>query len=455
MHPDPERIGPYRVVRRLGEGMSGDIFEGVDDVNGVRVALKLFHSVHAEAGWAREAAVVFGRRHANLLEGFTAGYGSRPWIALRLARRGTLRAGGFGSSSEVRHIALQAARGLYELHQRGITHGDLKPDNILLDEQESPGRWPHVMLADFGAAGRGHSSRGTPAYAAPEVAHGELGVGADLYSLAALLFELVAGHPPFAGDVRAVLHQHATATPDLAPVAARGSWGERLARVLSQALAKDPNQRHASVLAFAFEVDRALHRSIAPQVYSLHGTQAIPTARDVSSGLYVTPRADQVEIRDGEHARLCLPRHGIRHLAISASAAVRVVAHYGSHVVLDGIHAALPVGEAATHPCAIRRFAGDAVVIEGKDCRSVLALPSGEPVFRAPEPLRALFSVFTGAGDVLFAIPVAGRCVYRIKPSLSQPSAERIPLRRPAVRVACDLHSLLLEDTQGHRLVLE
>ena len=142
-------------------------------------------------------------------------------------------------------ICTQIAGALDAAHERGLVHRDVKPSNVLLDPDE------HVYLADFGLTrrmaeqgidGEHGLSLGTPAYAAPEQIRGEDVDGrADLYSLACVLYECLAGEPPFLRDSElAVLWAHLQEEPS-APVGYSG-----LVPVFEKALAKDPSERYAS-----------------------------------------------------------------------------------------------------------------------------------------------------------------------------------------------------------------
>src|SRR5207248_2808169 len=142
-------------------------------------------------------------------------------------------------------ICGQVAAALDAAHAHGLVHRDVKPSNVLLDDNE------HAYLADFGLSRRlseqgipaPHGlSLGTPAYAAPEqIAGEEVNGRADLYSLGCLLYECLAGETPFLRDSElAVLWAHLQEEPP-SPVAY-----PNLAPVFQQALAKDPTQRYAS-----------------------------------------------------------------------------------------------------------------------------------------------------------------------------------------------------------------
>src|SRR3989449_5473185 len=156
-------------------------------------------------------------------------------------------------------IARQVADALAYAHGRGIVHRDVKPDNILID---STGR---VVVTDFGIAKAAEAAAsqlttegmvvGTPQYMSPEQATGERTDGrSDVYSLGVVLYQMLAGEPPFNGEsAQSILMKQATATP--VPITRmRSDVSQPLAAVLDRMLAKDPAERYQT----AEEVSRAL-----------------------------------------------------------------------------------------------------------------------------------------------------------------------------------------------------
>ncbi len=274
MRPSPlsmqgQRIDKYRLIRQLGEGGMGVVYEAVREDLGGRVALKL---IRAEFALNREVAARFYNeaRAANLIEhpGVVRvfDYGQVPGGGAYLAmeyvdgeslsrRQERLRQ---FTSEEVLRLGRQIASAIAAAHARQIVHRDLKPDNIMLvPDVETPGG-ERIKVLDFGIAKLATELRGvvrtqanivmgTPVYMAPEQCRGNKGVGekADVYALGVILYELLAGRPPFVGeDAAAYIGMHMFKEPPaLRQFAAKAP--ERLLNLVHAMLIKDSDQRPA------------------------------------------------------------------------------------------------------------------------------------------------------------------------------------------------------------------
>jgi len=268
------RIGDYRLGTRLGEGASGVVYRA-RDANGAEVVIKLLRPERdddavARARFEREARVADGidsRHVAPILElGESDGhaYLVLPFYAGgSLAQR--LRSAGRLSLEETADLAAQLGRGLDTLHDSGIIHRDVKPSNVLLDDDGT------AVLSDFGLARAPSSTRltedgqivGTPHYLAPELIEGGQATRAsDLYALGCVLYECLAGRPPFEGRSPAqVGFAHLVeAPPDLCGL--RPGLARDAGAAIHTALAKEPAERPTSATALA----RMLHvsRKAAP-----------------------------------------------------------------------------------------------------------------------------------------------------------------------------------------------
>jgi serine/threonine protein kinase/tetratricopeptide (TPR) repeat protein len=259
------RIGHYTVERKLGEGGMGVVYAARDERLQRTVALKTMSSLAtdetARRRFWREARAAASVNHPNICQIYEIGEdGGELFIAMELLegevlaerlRRGAMR------PAEVVPIGLGILAALTALHSRGIVHRDLKPSNVFLTSHG-------VKLLDFGLARpeleapigqatgmtRTGIVMGTPRYMAPEQAAGEpVDARTDVFAAGAILFEMLAGRPAFAGrTVLEVLH----ATRYEQPPALTGSPAvAAVDRVIRRALAKRPDERPASAEVMA------------------------------------------------------------------------------------------------------------------------------------------------------------------------------------------------------------
>jgi serine/threonine-protein kinase len=169
-----------------------------------------------------------------------------------------------GEPRAAAEIVMEIAEAIHHGHQRGIIHRDLKPANILLDEEGLP------YVADFGVAKRverdGGLTRsgvvvGTPSYMAPEQASGGsryLTVAVDIYSLGAILYELLTGRPPFVGETAVDILRQVTETEPRRPRALDGRIHQDLETICLKCLEKDPARRYGSAELLAKDLRRFL-----------------------------------------------------------------------------------------------------------------------------------------------------------------------------------------------------
>ncbi len=249
---DDTRIGRYRIVERIGAGSAGVVFHAVDP-EGHAVAVKLLRRRRMNQRARRELELLERiAEREGVVALLDAGRCARgPFLVLELAEGGSLRRrlsqGGPLAWLPATELVTEIARPLGGLHADGIIHRDLKPENILLRADGRP------VLSDFGlakdlgdedgdltAAG---FALGTIGYMAPELLDGNrelLGPWTDVFALGALLFELVAGAPPFQGQTlnEAARAIREDAVPDL-PGSPRA-----LRAIIRRCLAKDPGARY-------------------------------------------------------------------------------------------------------------------------------------------------------------------------------------------------------------------
>jgi serine/threonine protein kinase/tetratricopeptide (TPR) repeat protein len=267
-----ETVGRYRIVRQLGEGGMGVVYEAHDDRLDRVVAVKLMRDAvmgpaAVERFW-REARAAASISHPHICQIFELGEDAgRPFIVMERLGGETLAdrlARGPIPAREAAALSLGLLDALEALHQRQVVHRDLKPSNVFLT--------PHgVKLLDFGLA-RDISSIadtmatrltspglvvGTPQYMAPEQVTGAaLDARTDLFAAGAIIFEMLSGHAAFAGTtavdvLQKVLHEQPPALLGSALVLA-------LDAIIHRALAKKPDGRYPSAAAMAADVRHTL-----------------------------------------------------------------------------------------------------------------------------------------------------------------------------------------------------
>ncbi|RMG12537.1 MAG: serine/threonine protein kinase [Planctomycetota bacterium] len=265
------RIGPYRVVRRLGQGGMGLVLEVVDP-EGRSLALKLQGAgTRSVERFRREGELTARLRHPNVVTVHGGGeHDGRAYLVYELVEGSDL------SSlleerprEELLGYVLQAARGVAHAHARGVIHRDLKPSNVLV------GRDGRARVADFGLAAAADLERltrtgalvGTPRCMAPEQVVGDAeqyGPPTDVWALGVILYRVLTGEEPFAEDSLNAVFAAIAYGPPLDPAKAAPSVSPEVAAVCRRALARAPEKRYPDAGAFADDLERAL-RGEAPE----------------------------------------------------------------------------------------------------------------------------------------------------------------------------------------------
>lgn len=234
------RIGRYRVLERLGEGSSGDVYLAEDTIVHRKVALKLLRHRDADErqlrSFEREAACAGMLNHPNVVTLFDVGVEEDiRYIASEHVEGETLRhrlEHGPLPISEAVEVALGVAAALVAAHEAWIVHRDVKPENIMLRHDR------RVKVLDFGVAKlagggdntdplrRGDKLVGTLPYLSPEQVRGEeiIDSRSDIYSLGAVMYEMLSGMPPFTGPtpidvLAAIVETEAAPLPGIVPLA--------------------------------------------------------------------------------------------------------------------------------------------------------------------------------------------------------------------------------------------
>ena len=269
----PPQIDGYDIVGRLGRGGMGVVYRARQHGLDRLVALKMLRGgVHADpeslARFRIEVRAVARLRHHNVVQVFDVGESQGlPYVALELLEGGSLEAKNGGTPQpEAAAAALVAtlARAIASAHEVGIVHRDLKPANVLFSRDGVP------KITDFGLAkrldeddGQTYSGQvmGSPSFMAPEQARGggrEVGPAADIYSLGAILYEMISGRPPFkGGSPLETLHQVLHVEP-VPPSKLRPGLSRDLETICLKTLSKEPAQRYATADQLASDLDRFL-----------------------------------------------------------------------------------------------------------------------------------------------------------------------------------------------------
>jgi serine/threonine protein kinase/tetratricopeptide (TPR) repeat protein len=285
------RLGNYEILEEIGRGGMGVIYRARQRHSRRIVAVKRVLSYHSDsretlARFRREAQAAASLDHPNILPIYEVSESEDglPFFSMKFAPGGNLQEVGRALRNDPRQcVALVAkvARAVQYAHSKGILHRDLKPGNILLDGRGEP------LVSDFGLAKwldttsdltRTLTIFGTPGYIAPEQATGsaaQLKPAADVYSLGAILFDLLAGRPPFLGTHALSVIRQAAETPapklrTLSKIADRD-----LETICAHCLEREPSARYRSAHDLATDLERWLEgrpikaRPVSPPVQLL------------------------------------------------------------------------------------------------------------------------------------------------------------------------------------------
>ncbi len=246
-----ERFGKFRIERWIGGGQFADVFVGVDTITGKRFALKVCRMKEKETEMLkREAQLLASLDHPNIVRFYSADIiEGRLTLVMELVEGKSLRKviedeAPLDERDAIR-IIIQVLRALDYAHSKGLLHRDIKPENILIDKSGT------VKLTDFGlatvlSASMTMSVAGTPLYMPPEGWRGALRKESDIWSTAAVLYEMLSGSPPFNSETleglrNQILSCRVRKIPRISP---------ELNGVLKQALHKDPEKRIRSAREF-------------------------------------------------------------------------------------------------------------------------------------------------------------------------------------------------------------
>jgi serine/threonine protein kinase len=305
------QLGRYEVLSELGQGAMGVVYKAKDPLIDRIVAIKTINLGLAqeekeeyEGRFYQEARAAGRLNHPNIVTIYDVGKsGDIAYIAMEFLQgcelRDLLRESGNLPVDQVLDVVAQVAQGLAYAHEHEIVHRDIKPSNIMVI------RDGHVKITDFGIARMASSAvrtqtgmvLGSPKYMSPEQVLGKvIDQRSDIFSLGVMLYEMLTGEPPFAGEnVNAIMFQTLNSTP-VAPSTLNSNVPDMLNFIVAKALAKGVDDRYQNAQDFARDLRacrETLPRSDRPMV-------TVPSSgeRKKLDGMIITGRsqvADQEE----------------------------------------------------------------------------------------------------------------------------------------------------------------
>ncbi len=285
------QFGNYKIVREIGRGGMGLVFEAVELPLGRRVAIKILsltamHDEEKVARFIREAQAAARLEHPRIVRAYARGedcgifflamqYIDGPDLAKYIRERQKLdnenpsadNATPFSPTSssyfrEISQIIQQAAEALHYAHERQVIHRDIKPSNLILDKDGN------VHIADFGLATLEGSSRltttgsilGTLCYSSPEQTRSNARIDArtDIYSLGVTLYELAVLAPPFSDENPVVMMHNIQHKAPVPPRKITPDLPRELESIILKAISKEPSDRYQTALEFAADLGRFL-----------------------------------------------------------------------------------------------------------------------------------------------------------------------------------------------------
>ncbi|MCB8916279.1 MAG: SUMF1/EgtB/PvdO family nonheme iron enzyme, partial [Ardenticatenaceae bacterium] len=282
-----ETISRYEIVRELGRGGMAIVYLARDPLMDRQVAVKVLPRQFTfdpgfRSRFQREAQIVARLEHPAIVPVYDFGeFDDQPFLVMRYMAGGSLR-GRLADKplpvTEVAGLYNRLAAGLDKAHRQSVIHRDIKPDNVLFDDEGLP------YLADFGIARLAEASQtmtvaGTPTYMSPEQVHGKqtLDGRADIYALGVMLFELLTGRPPYEANTNAqLMFKHAyEPVPDV--LAANPTLPAGAREVIVRSMAKAPADRYRTAAELAMAVQWLAGRTPAGPI-----TPTLPPAGDTT-----------------------------------------------------------------------------------------------------------------------------------------------------------------------------
>ena len=372
---DGTPFGRYRLVELLGRGGMGEVWRAYDTVTDRIVAVKVLparfgDNPEFQERFRREAHAASRLNSPHVIPIHTFGeIDGRLYVDMRLIEGRNLQtvlADGPLEPTRAVRIIDGVAKALHAAHKVGLVHRDVKPSNILLDDDDFP------YLIDFGiarAAAETHltstgNTIGTFQYMAPErFGTGQEDARADIYALACVLYECLTGRPPFAGDsVERLVAAHLS-TPPPQPSSSQPEVPAQFDNVIASGMAKDPDQRYASTVDLANAARDAITVPTQRPAVSIHNapTQYAGTsaASDPTMLAHTAPSAEPPPSqRLNRRTKIMLATGALVVVAIVAAAVVAMLV--GGNKSSPGGHVASPTSTRTTSrtTTAAPNFAG-------------------------------------------------------------------------------------------------
>ncbi|MGC9054906.1 MAG: serine/threonine protein kinase, partial [Candidatus Hydrogenedens sp.] len=298
----PKKIGKYEIIREIGKGAMGVVYEGYDPIIKRKVAIKTARkdlSVSASIAdeifirFTREAIMAGQIQHPNVVTIYDMGdEGGLAYIVMEYIEGEDLKSligqKKTWSLDEIVRIANATCNALNETHKHKIVHRDIKPSNILITKDGN------IKLTDFGVARLPDSTLtqegtliGTPHYMSPEqFTGGKIDGKSDQFSLAVVLYELITGEKPFVGDTLNVIMHKVLRTQPLPPSDLNIRVPKELDSVIMKAMSKNPDERYENMEEFSKALNNAIGKT--EKKNSIQTTSDAPTLLAEEKGISKT-----------------------------------------------------------------------------------------------------------------------------------------------------------------------